>query len=258
LIITRNISGPIAQLQRATQEISEGKFESLPLIGNRDEVGELSRSFGEMAKRLKHLEEVYLSASPLTRLPGGVAIENELKKRIQGKTPLAFCLMDIDNFKAFNDRYGYFLGNEVIQATARIIREAVGEFGHEQDFIGHIGGDDFVILTSPGQYEEICANVIQAFDRMILGFYDPEDQKRGHIVGENRRGEEITFPLMTLSIAVVSTDQRPILNYLQVGEIATELKNHAKSLAGSKYVVDKRKKPFPHRAAGERIQIPNL
>jgi diguanylate cyclase (GGDEF)-like protein len=245
MIITRNISGPINLLRLSTKEISEGKFDHLPFIPNRDELGDLSLAFQEMAKRLKRLEEMYLDASPLTHLPGGVAIENITKKRLTEGLPLAFCLLDLANFKSFNDRYGYARGNEVILATARVISDVVSHHGRRDDFVGHIGGDDFVIITLPDSYEKICSAVIEEFDRMIIDFYDSQDRQRSCILGKTRQGKEISFPIMTISIAIVTNQQRKLINYIQVGEIAAEMKNYAKSFSRSIYVVDRRKDEPP-------------
>jgi GGDEF domain-containing protein/CHASE3 domain sensor protein len=239
-VITHNISGAIKKLKYATGMIAEGKFDHRPNIRNKDELGELAQAFITMAKRLKQLEEMYLDTSPLTRLPGGVAIENVMNKRIATKEPIAFCLMDIDNFKAYNDHYGYAKGNDIIQATAAIISEAVAKYGHENDFIGHIGGDDYVLITTPDLYPRICQAVIDTFDKNIPGFYDEEDRQRGHIVGENRQGQEVKFPLATLSIAVVTNVKRKFKNHIQYGEVAAEMKEHAKTVAGSTFMVDQR------------------
>ncbi len=240
LIMTRNIAGPISQLKLSTKEISEGKFDHLPEVRSGDELGDLSKSFQEMAIRLKQLEEMYLDANPLTRLPGGVAIEQVLKTKLAEEAPLAFCLADLRNFKAFNDRYGYARGNEVILATTEILRQAVKDHGKEGDFIGHIGGDDFVLVTSPPEYERICRVIVETFDRQILKFYDPEDQKRGYIQGKTRRGEPVSFPIMTIAIAVVTNQHRELKSHIQIGEIAAEMKNFAKKFSQSIYVVDKR------------------
>ncbi len=239
-VITHNIAGAIKKLKYATGMIAEGKFDHRPNIRNKDELGELAQAFITMAKRLKQLEEMYLDTSPLTRLPGGVAIENVMNKRIAAKEPIAFCLMDIDNFKAYNDHYGYAKGNDIIQATAAIISEAVAKYGHEDDFIGHIGGDDYVLITTPDLYPRICQAVIDTFDKNIPGFYDEEDRQRGHIVGENRQGQEVKFPLATLSIAVVTNVKRKFKNHIQYGEVAAEMKEHAKTVAGSIFMVDQR------------------
>jgi GGDEF domain-containing protein len=239
-VITRNISGALKKLKFATGMISEGKFDHRPDIRNQDELGDLAQAFVTMAGRLKQLEEMYLDTSPLTRLPGGIAIENLTNKRIAAGTPLAFCLMDIDNFKAYNDHYGYAMGNDVIQATAGMIGEAVAKYGNQDDFIGHIGGDDFVLLTTPDLYPRICQAVIDAFDKTIPDFYDEEDSQRGHIVGENRQGQEVKFPLATLSIAVVTNVKRKFNNHIQYGEVAAEMKELAKTVAGSVFMVDQR------------------
>ena len=148
--------------------------------------------------------------------------------------------MDIDNFKAYNDHYGYAKGNNVITATAGIISEAVAKYGTEDDFIGHIGGDDYVLITTPDLYPRICQSVIDTFDKTIPGFYDAEDRGRGHIVGENRQGQEVKFPLATLSIAVVTNVKRKFKNHIQYGEVAAEMKEHAKTVAGSTFMVDQR------------------
>jgi len=239
-VITHNISGAIKKLKHATGMIAEGKFDYRPDIRNKDELGDLAQAFITMAKRLQQLEEMYLDTSPLTRLPGGIAIENVMNKRIAAKAPIAFCLMDIDNFKAYNDHYGYAKGNDVIQATAAIISEAVARYGNDDDFIGHIGGDDYVLITTPDLYPRICQAVIDAFDKTIPGFYDEEDRQRGHILGENRQGQEVKFPLATLSIAVVTNVKRKFKNHLQYGEVAAEMKEHAKTVAGSTFMVDQR------------------
>jgi len=240
-LITRNITGHINQLRIATHKISEGKFDQIPDIQNQDELGELSNAFGEMAKRLQSLEEMYLDASPLTKLPGSIATENVVKKRIDVGAEIAFCLVDIDNFKSFNDRYGYARGNDVIKATAKIIELTVAEYGASDDFVGHIGGDDFIFVTTRERCEKICNAVIELFDKTIPGFYDPEDRERGFLSGLTRQGQEASYPLISISIAVVTNNKRELINHIQIGEIAAELKDYAKSLPGSVYVVDRRK-----------------
>jgi GGDEF domain-containing protein len=145
------------------------------------------------------------------------------------------------HFKAFNDRYGYARGNEVIQATAKMVTEAAKAQGNEEAFVGHIGGDDFVVITSHERYEKICLAVIDSFDKMIPDFYDPEDRQRGYIQGETRQGQKVSFPIMTLDIAVVTNQNRRLQNHIQVGEIAAELKKYAKSFSQSIFVVDRRR-----------------
>ncbi len=152
LVFTHHVSSSIYKLKEATEQIAEGNFDYDPRITTADEIGSLSTAFLAMGKRLRKLEEMYLDASPLTRLPGGIAIENVLKKRMDSSQPIAFCVLDLDNFKAFNDRYGYANGSEVIKETAKIIENVVKSKGSPDDFIGHVGGDDFVVITTPAIY----------------------------------------------------------------------------------------------------------
>jgi GGDEF domain-containing protein len=241
LIITHNIARSINQLKLSTWEISGGKFDHLPEVRNQDELGDLSQAVQKMAQRLKRLEEMSLDANPLTHLPGSNAIENVLHKRLKEETSLAFCQLDLSHFKAFNDRYGYARGNEVIQGTARIVTEVVKSQGNESSFVGHIGGDDFVVITSAEKYEKICLTIIDAFDGLVPDFYDLEDRQRGYIQGETRQGQKVSFPIMTLAIAVVTNRYYKLKSHIQIGEIAAELKNYAKSFSRSMLVVNRRK-----------------
>jgi diguanylate cyclase (GGDEF)-like protein len=241
LIITHNISRSINQLKLSTWEISGGKFDHLPEVRSQDELGDLFQAVQKMAQRLKRLEEMSLDANPLTHLPGSIAIENVLNQRLKEETPLAFCQLDLSHFKAFNDRYGYARGNEAIQATAKIVTEVVQGQGKEGSFVGHIGGDDFVVITSVERYEKICLAIIDVFDRMVLDFYDLEDRQRGYIQGETRQGQKVSFPIMTLAIAVVTNQYYRLKSHIQIGEIAAELKNYAKSFSHSMLVVNRRK-----------------
>jgi len=149
--------------------------------------------------------------------------------------------MDLDNFKAYNDNYGYAKGNEMIIATANIIEKASQDFGVENDFVGHIGGDDFVLVTDADSFDETCENIIKVFDREAPGFYNEDDRKRGHIVAKDRQGNTQRFPLASLSIAVVTNRKKKLESHLVFGEIAAELKEYAKSMPGSVYVVDHRR-----------------
>lgn len=241
LVVTHHISSSIHKLKEATEHIAEGNFDYDPKITTEDEIGSLSMAFLAMGKRLGKLEEMYLDASPLTRLPGGIAIENVLKKRIDSSQPIAFCVLDLDNFKAFNDRYGYANGSEVIKETAKIIENVVKSKGSSDDFIGHVGGDDFVVITTPEYMRAISSEIISQFDRRIPEFYDPLERARGYIHGKTRQGVEMEFPIMSISIAIVTNEHRKLINALEASEIAAELKDYAKSIPKSVFVVDKRR-----------------
>ncbi len=180
-------------------------------------------------------------ASPLTGLPGNRAIEENIVDRIRRGTKFAVAYVDLDDFKAYNDKYGFHRGSEVIKMTARCIVEAVEKYGDETDFIGHIGGDDFIVVTDMVKAHLICQETIRLFDTRIPAFYDLEDRERGFIVSRERSGKISRFPIMTLSIAVVHNTYRVIDHPGKVAQIAAELKKYAKSLRGSVYVFDRRR-----------------
>jgi diguanylate cyclase (GGDEF)-like protein len=239
-LISRNILRSIGILKSAANMVSYGTFVHLPKVKSHDELGDLSSAFNEMAERLIKLEETYKDASPLTLLPGGLAIENMVKHQIEHKEPFAFCLFDLDNFKPFNDRYGYARGNTVIKMTAEIIRQVNRESGDCTDFIGHIGGDDFVLISKPDRFEEQCQKIIKEFDRRIIEHYDEKDRTQGCILSVSRQGEQLKFPIMTISIAAINSQKSTVHNYIEVGEIVAELKKFAKKSSTSNLVIDRR------------------
>ena len=240
LVVTRNISSTIKKLAVATEKVAAGDFDYRPEIHNTDELGDLARSFAEMSGRLKHLERSFKASSPLTGLPGGVAIDSLLERRLASGQPLSFWMFDLDHFKAYNDRYGYSRGNEVIKLTATTISEVVREQGDEDDFVGHIGGDDFVVIANHYRYNDMCREILERFDQRVVAYYDQQDLQNGFITSKDRQGKTSRFPVAGLSVAVVSNQHRQLSSYVQVGEIAAELKKLAKSRMGSAIVVDKR------------------
>ena len=181
-----------------------------------------------------------LEANPLTRLPGNISILNELSKCIANQAPYAICYVDLDKFKAYNDKYGFEHGDDVIRETARILLSAVKEYGSPQDFVGHIGGDDFVVITTPILADKICEKIVTDFDKTTALFYSPEDKASGFIMGANRQGKIEKIALLSVSIGIVSNLTRKITHVAQIGEIGAELKKLAKSIDKSNYVKDKR------------------
>lgn len=182
-----------------------------------------------------------LEANPLSRLPGNVSILNELSSLIESKTLFAVCYIDIDKFKSYNDKYGFEHGDEVIRETARILIQSTQEIGNPSDFIGHIGGDDFVIVTTPNAVDNLCKKIIAEFEKKSPSFYNEADRKIGYIIGLDRQGKEQKIPLLSVSIGVVTNEFRQIEHVAQIGEIGAELKSYAKSLERSNYVKDQRK-----------------
>lgn len=184
-----------------------------------------------------------LEANPLTRLPGNVSILRELSSRVEGNEPLAVCYCDLDKFKSYNDKYGFEHGDEVIRQTARLLIKAVYESKDKDAFIGHIGGDDFVIVTKPEAADNLCEWIIREFDKLAPSFYNEEDRKQGYIIAKDRKGNEEKTPLLSISIGVVTNEYRKINHIAEIGEIGAELKAQAKRLEKSNYIKDKRKIP---------------
>lgn len=182
-----------------------------------------------------------LEANPLTRLPGNVSIMNELSKRLENNSKFAVCYLDLDKFKAYNDTYGFERGDNVIRETARIIIRSTQATGNTDDFIGHIGGDDFVVVTTVDKSEDISKKVIDEFEKTSPSFYNEEDKTRKYIIAHDRQGHLQNVPLLSISIGIVSNEWRKIEHVAQIGEIGAELKSYAKSLERSNYVKDKRK-----------------
>ena len=182
-----------------------------------------------------------LDANPLTRLPGNVSILNEIQGRIDKNELFSVCYTDLDKFKAFNDKYGFKNGDEVIKNTARILIESVQEKGTPGDFIGHIGGDDFVVMTSPDKAEDLCKSIIAKFDKMVPELYTEEDRKKGYILAKDRQGRKRKIAFISISIAVVNNEKKKIKHVAEIGELGAELKEYAKSRKGSAYVTERRK-----------------
>ena len=182
-----------------------------------------------------------LEANPLTKLPGNVSIINELNRRLESKNLFAVCYIDLDKFKAYNDKYGFEHGDEVIRETARILILATKDLGNPDDFIGHVGGDDFVLVTIPNAVDKLCQKIIADFEKTAPSFYNETDRKNGYIIGLDRQGKEQKIPLLSVSIGVVTNEFRKIKHVAQIGEVGAELKSYAKSLERSNYIKDKRK-----------------
>ncbi len=182
----------------------------------------------------------HFNANALTRLPGNKLIERELIERLDSGRHFSFHYIDIDNFKSYNDKYGYIRGNHVITETARIISGNVKSCGNGEDFVGHIGGDDFVVITSPDKSESIAKQTISDFDTMVPGRYSNSDIKDGFIVSRDRSGRIANIPLMSLSIAIVNNAPSRVSNLFELMDMTAELKNYLKCMPGSNFMVNRR------------------
>jgi GGDEF domain-containing protein len=176
--------------------------------------------------------------NPLTKLPGNTSIQRAIAEALG--QPMAVCYIDINNFKPYNDTFGFARGDEVLRMVARIMSNIVRD-AKEGGFVGHIGGDDFVFIV-PTQYaEQACKTIIANFNIIVSDLFDDEEKDRGFYLAQDRKGEAVKVPLLGISIAIVPTDNPEILHAGKVAELAAELKKLAKKKPESCYVIHRRK-----------------
>ncbi len=190
---------------------------------------------GARVESVLRRKEQELSASPTTQLPGSNAIEREVQRRLMARRPFAFCYLDLDNLKAYNDYYGFAKADGVVRQTGDLLREIFAQEGTAGDFLGHVAGDDFVFITAPESVDRICQRAIEAFDRIIPLYYDRQDRERGHIEAEDRFGEKRKFPIMSVSIVAVMSDG-VTHDHAELARRAADMKKRAKAIQGSVYL----------------------
>lgn len=189
---------------------------------------------------LKRLERV-MATNPLTKLPGNLVIQREIQKRLDKGEIFALAYADLDNFKPFNDKYGFSRGDEVIKILGRIIMNIIKSEQPTGSFIGHIGGDDFVYIMSPELIENATIKIIDVFENLIKNFYDIEDLRKGFIESVNRKDEKQSFPLMSVSVGITSNKFRSFKHFSEMAETASEMKAVAKKQKNLRYAIDRRK-----------------
>lgn len=195
-----------------------------------------------VTRLLRRVKEM-ISLNPLTKLPGSTRIEEEVTGRINSGEKFAVGYVDLDHFKAYNDIYGYKKGDNVINLLNQVVFEAINLNGNPNDFIGHIGGDDFIIVTSVGKIENTCEYITKNFDMRIPAYYSAEDREKGFIITTDRQGKQSKFPIMTVSIGVSTNEKREITHYGELIDILVEMKKYTKSLeqrTGSVFAKDRR------------------
>ncbi|HEX7169028.1 MAG TPA: response regulator [Acidimicrobiales bacterium] len=188
-------------------------------------------------RRARQLRDI----SPLTGLPGNSEISRRVEDLLRDRVPFALAHADLDRFKAYNDRYGFVRGDSAIRATAEVLTEAITQFPGDVCFLGHVGGDDFVLLVAPEHADPLCQRIVSRFDRMAPSLYDPEDAARGHIEVDDRRSHRHRVGIMTISIGVATAARRPLQSLAEASTIATEMKLAAKQERGSAYRIDQRR-----------------
>ncbi|GAB7080298.1 GGDEF domain-containing response regulator [Megalodesulfovibrio paquesii] len=185
-----------------------------------------------------------LDANPLSKLPGNTSIIQKIQELVDAKAEFGLAYVDLDNFKSFNDRYGFSRGDEALMMTARLLATVVQEqqcAASSMSFLGHIGGDDFVFILPATRVEAACQAVCNRFDAIVPSFYDEEDRQRRAIRSTDRQGRALEFPFMTVSIAVVMNYGAKLHHAGEVASMAASLKKLAKSKSGSSYVIDQRR-----------------
>lgn len=247
IFMTRNLSRrivrPLNELSKATQDIMNGDFSKIVTIHTGDEIETLADTFNQMTRSLTQMKEVAENANALTHLPGNNAIQAEINKRIQARSKFVVIYGDLDNFKAYNDAYGIEKGDQVIKFTANLLKEAVKEMGAANDFVGHEGGDDFVMVTTPNRAQQIADYIIEQFAAQAKNFYSREDQGKGYVMGRERRqpgfSEEpkmVPFSFISISLAAISNESQDFASYADVTNNLVDIKHNAKNKKGNSFI----------------------
>ncbi len=238
--LSKTVIGPIKALNKVTKIIAEGDLSVRTDIRTEDELEELGSTFNYMTEELIKMKERAENANPLTKLPGNLVIHDIIENRIKENKQFMVIYCDLDNFKAYNDKYGIAKGDEAIKLTAEVFKEAAKQKGDKEAFVGHEGGDDFILVTSPESAQAVADHITSEFDKRVRSLYDEEDLTRGYIIAHARDGAIKQFPIMTISLAGITNAHRTITSYGEVTNIAAEVKKKAKAIEGSIFVVDKR------------------
>ncbi len=238
IAVILSIHRSVKELKKATQRISAGRFDHYPEISGSDEFAQLASDFARMGEKLSELEQLHLDANPLTLLPGNLAIDREIEMRISKKEPFSHLYIDLDNFKVYGDRYGYKAGSDVLARVGELLKQVVGEYGSPQDLVGHIGGDDYVVLSSIDSGELLAQKIIDGFTLLVPSFYNAEDREVGSFAAEDRYGVVRTFTLMTISIAVIASSRYDYPSRLAISQECARVKEYLKVQEGSNYMLE--------------------
>jgi GGDEF domain-containing protein len=244
-IVSKMVVQPLRTLTRATQEISLGMLDTRVPIVRDDEIGQLANAFNEMSVALKGIRDEAKEANPLTGLPGNTQIILRLERRLLETGEFCLMYIDIDNFKAYNDKYGFTRGDEAILYTRDCILQVAARQEFERMFIGHQGGDDFVVICDYEYWEDYARQLIQTYDGGISRFYNNTDNQNGYIESKNRLGQRQRFPLMSISVAVATNNHRRFSHPAEMVEVVAEVKSYLKTKEGSIYKIDNRQPKKP-------------
>ncbi len=242
-LFTKMFLLPLRKLNEATKQISKGDLNIRVPISGSDEFGQLASSFNEMSVSLARMRDEAKGSNPLTGLPGNITIASYIDEKLAAGNYICVLYCDLDNFKAYNDKYGFTKGDEAIMYTKDSLLQVAKRKDFRDVFVGHEGGDDFVMICPFEYWESIAKSFITTFDRGIYQFYNSVDARNGYIESVNRLGERQRFPLMSVSVAVVTNKTRPFRRHAEMIQVATEVKKFVKSMDGSCYAIDRRTGP---------------
>jgi PleD family two-component response regulator len=236
---TRHIPVLIMSSQTASREVVAA------LDAGADDYLRKPLDYAEVLARVRaHMRRSQLkpAMNPLTGLPGNLIIEHEIRRLVTpGHGSFAVLYADFNHFKAYNDVYGFPAGDDAIRLLARVLTEVVVEAGNPGDFLGHVGGDDFVVITTPDRCDDVAQRIIADFDRQAPRLYNPADRHRGYLTARDRQGMIKKYPLLSVAVAIVHNQHHPIASHWEIGELGAELKRYAKTRTGSVYVKDQRR-----------------
>ncbi len=198
----------------------------------------------ELVARIRMIlkrNKLVLDTNPLSKLPGNPSIQARVEREIQQGGEFAVLYLDLNNFKAYNDIYGFDAGDHILKATANLLVKLTIQNEDSKDFIGHIGGDDFIIVTDFDKSEKLAGTIVTSFDDISPSFYTKEDRERGYIVSTDRQNVIKKFPFLSIAVGIVHNKFRPLTSFAQVSNIGSELKKAAKTREKSFYILDRRK-----------------
>lgn len=256
-MLSKMILMPLRKLNDATKTIAQGQLDIRVPIVRDDEIGRLASSFNEMSVALQRMRDEAKGANPLTGLPGNITIARYIDDCLNAGRIICVLYSDLDNFKAYNDKYGFTKGDDAILYTKDCLLSVAKRKDMKEVFVGHEGGDDFVVICDYEFWETFANAFITTFDRGIYQFYNSIDSRNGYIESINRRGERQRFPLMSVSIAIVTNKTRPFKRHAEMIQVAAEVKKVAKGMDGSCYAIDRRQGPVDSgQAAGPGQMMP--
>ncbi len=233
---------PLYGIVAATQAVAGGKYNLVLPRGTTYEMATLVDSFMQMSRSVGEMQQSARAANPLTGLPGNVEIERHILDRLASGVGFAVLYCDLDNFKAYNDCYGFARGDQVILYTRDCLKKAAGTAA-SPCFVGHQGGDDFVVVCTHEDWERVASSFVALFDHGIGRYYNEADRERGFILSKDRQDREQRFPLMSVSVAAVSNQHRRFDSFGQIVATVSEVKHLVKGMAGSSYAMDRRAEP---------------